>query len=233
MIRHGLVLAALLVLVACQPPAEIMSQQKKVALVLDMDKAAPALSAEQLKAVESVYHDALQAELGSQAQVLDGPAPDENTPEVLVEIDTLAPPVLEKGLFKAWIKDAAMDVVVNPLLASKGLSTDDTDDDPMMRAIHRSVDKHRLKQLNYRPFILVGSVSFFDKVHRYDEDLDGWKLLTLMRPILPAKEGKDQGLAIRKEEARALAQDVLARLKSRSNWGVSLRHPPEPPSWLR
>ena len=76
-------------------------------------------------------------------------------------------------------------------------------------------------------------VLFFDEVHRYDEDLDGWKLLTYMRPIVSARPDEDEATAIRREEARALAMDVKARLDSRSNWAVGLRHPLARPAWMQ
>jgi len=226
--------AALLALAACTPPSEIAAKRKQVALVVDFDpKAAPALPADQLARIADLYREALRAELGKTAQVLDGPAPDEQTPQVSVEIDALAPPVLEKGLLKLWLKDTTMDLVVDPLLATQGIQAEHEDGDALDRAIRRGVDRHRLAQLHYRPFILVGSVSFLDEVHRYDEDLDGWKLLTYMRPVAAARPEEDEATAIRREEARALAMDVKARLDSRANWGVSLRHPPARPAWAK
>ena len=233
--RQGTAIAAitLLALVACTPPTQIVAQRRQVALVVDVNpKAAPALSADQVAQIAAFYREALRAELAPEAQVLDGPAPDEWTPQVVVTIDTLTPPVLEKGLFKAWLRDTTMDIVVDPLLATKGIESEEADDDALDRAIRRSVDKHRLAQLHYRPFILEGSVTFFDEVHRYDEDLDGWKLLTYMRPIVSARPDEDEATAIRREEARALAMDVKARLDSRSNWAVGLRHPPARPAWM-
>ena len=231
--RPLIAVSALAALIACTPPTQMMAKQKQVALVVDMNpKAASALSADQVARIADLYREALRAELAPQAQVLDGPAPDDSVPQVVVRIDALAPPTLEKGLLKAWLRDTTMDLVVAPLLATKGIEAGTGDGDILDRTIRRSVDKHRLAQLDYRPFILVGSVSFFDEVHRYEEDLDGWKLLTLMRPIA-AQADEDEATAIRREEARALAMDVKARLDSRSNWAVSLRHPPTPPAWLR
>lgn len=232
--RQGiLIAAALLALTACTPPSQIVAKQQRVALVLEMDpKAAPALSPEQVARIADLYREALQSGLAP-AQVIEGPAPDEATPQVTVRIQALAPPVLEKGLFKAWLKDTTMEVVVAPLLAAQGVETGHTDSDALDRAIRRSVDKHRLAQLRYRPFILEGSITFFDEVHRYDEDLDGWKLLTYMRPIVSARPDEDEATAIRREEARALAMDVKARLDSRSNWAVGLRHPPARPAWMQ
>ena len=234
--RQGTAIAAvtLLALVACTPPTQIVAQRKQVALVVDVNpKAAPALSVDQVAQIAALYREALRAELAPGAQILDGPAPDEQTPQVVVTIDALTPPLLEKGLFKAWLKDTTMEVVVDPLLASKGVETGHEDGDVLDRAIRRSVDKHRLAQLHYRPFILEGSVTFFDEVHRYDEDLDGWKLLTYMRPIVSARPDEDEATAIRREEARALAMDVKARLDSRSNWAVGLRHPRPRPAWMQ
>ncbi|MBS1767004.1 MAG: hypothetical protein JST05_06330 [Acidobacteria bacterium] len=226
----GFALAALL---ACTPPTQMMVKQKQVALVVDMNpKAASALSADQVAQIADLYRDALRAELAPNAEVLNGPAADDSVPQVVVRIDALEPPTLEKGLLKAWLSDTTMDLVVAPLLATKGIEAQSGDGDILDRTIQRSVNKHRLAQLDYRPFILVGSVSFFDEVHRYDEDLDGWKLLTLMRPIAADRPGEDEAMTIRREEARALAMDVKARLDSRSNWAVSLRHPPTPPAWL-
>lgn len=232
--RRPLVAASVLAaLIACTPPAGVMAKQKQVALVLDLNpKAASALSAGQVAQIAGLYREALRAELAPNALVLDGPVADDSVPQVVVRIDALAPPTLEKGLLKAWLRDTTMDLVVAPYLATKGIETGNGDGDILDRTLSRGMNKHRLARLNYRPFILVGSVSFFDETRRYDAGLDGWKLVALMRPIFTGQADEDEALAIRKEEARALAMDVKARLDSRGNWNESLRHPPQPPSWL-
>ncbi len=233
MIRRASVLFTLLGLLACQSPTALLSEKKKVALVLDMDGAAPALSPDQRRAVEQAYREALKARLQPYAEVLEGPAADEDTPEVQVTIEALTPPVLEEGLLKDWVDDTMMDAIVAPLLASKGIQAGHQDhEDVLVRSVRREVERHRLKRLGYRPFILVGTVSFLDKEHVYEEDLDGWKLLALMNPLSTAVAHQDESLPIRREEGRALAEDVMRRLGTRANWGVALRHQPPTPAWF-
>lgn len=233
MTRLSFVLFALLGLIACQSPTSLISEKKKVALTVDLSGAAPTLSPEQRQAVAQAYREALKSRLQAYGEVLDGPAPDEDTPEVQVTIEALEPPVLEKGLLKDSLKDTMMDAIVAPLLASKGIQGGYQDHESLVvRGIRREVDRHRLERLGYRPFIVVGTVSFLDKEHVYGEDLDGWKMLTLMNPLPAAVAGQDESLPIRREEGRALAEDVMRRLGTRANWGVALRHQPPTPAWF-
>ncbi len=233
MTRLSFVLFALLGLIACQSPTSLISEKKKVALAVDLSGAAPTLSPEQRQAVAQAYREALKSRLQAYGEVLDGPAPDEDTPEVQVTIEALEPPVLEKGLLKDSLKDTMMDAIMAPLLASKGIQAGYQDHESLVvRGIRREVDRHRLERLGYRPFIVVGTVSFLDKENVYGEDLDGWKMLTLMNPLPAAVAGKDESLPIRREEGRALAEDVMRRLGTRANWGVALRHQPPTPAWF-
>lgn len=224
--RRGLILIALLGLVACQPPSERLLQQKSYALEVDFQESLPGLSDTERAELHSTYETAIRARLkatyGEPVSVLSAP---EGCPVIKVEVDSLQlaayPP--KGGLFKAWLADSVVSGVLDHLThnPSAEAAENGRNNSYLDRYIDRKVETRRLDRLGYLPLLVKGRLTYLDTGRTYSCVLDGEHLLTLFRPLAKL-DNRDQGPEIRTEEARVLAEAVAGRLVSRGDWTLSV-----------
>lgn len=224
--RRGIVLIALLGLMACQPPSERLAERKRYAVEFDFRETLPGLSDGQRAELEGVYEAAIRARLKAlYGEPVPAPPAPEGCPVIKVQVDALRlaayPP--KGGLFKGWLVDSTVTGVLDTLTNNPDANANQNEiqNSYLERYIDRKVETHRLDRLGYLPLLVTAQLTYWDTERAYFCDLDGEDLLTSFRP-LGKLSGQDQEREIRAEEGRVLAGAVADRLASRADWTTSV-----------
>jgi len=219
--RRGLVLIALLGLVACAPPKDRIAAHKGYALVITFEDSLPGLMDQDRAELHAGYERAIRARLAAKygEPVLEVPATG-GCPIVKVDIQDLVvaayPP--KSGLFKGWVVDATVNGVLDRLTRNVNADANQNaiQNDYLDRYIARKVQTHRLDRLGYLPLLVKGELTYQDEGRIYASRLDGEDLLPAFQPLQRLGGGDPQ--RIRAEEARVLAEVVDAHLASGAAW---------------
>ena len=221
--RQGIAVAALLALVACQPPSERILQRHRYAVEVVFHESLPGMTPEEQAALHVVYENAIRARLkATYGEPEPAPPAPADCPVIKVDVDGLElasyPP--QGGLFKAWLVDSTVSGVLDNLTRNPNADADANarDNSYLDRYIARKVETHRLDRLGYLPLLVTARLTYWDTEKAYWSDLDGEDLLTTFQPLKKVGGNMDQSRDVRAEEGRVLADAVADRLLSQSKW---------------
>lgn len=227
-----LALPALFLLSGCTPPLQVTAKSRKLAVAVTLQSHFPGLGPEEEARVQAGYRDALKRRLTGVADVVSEvawDAPDRPFLEIRVTEAKFSGYPAKGDLFKGWLRDTTFDLALAGVASQLPRTTPappettqaiELSDTLVGRYVVRANHKHRLEQLGYRPFLVSGDLIFRGNGMTYRCAFEGWKLLARMHPLTKAGD-QDQSAQIRREEAEALADYVLERLKAQSQWEMS------------